>query len=62
MVPNGATLVLLPPVTTGSEEDPGAQPDDWTQGLRLPLEGIRGDSFYGVLGVEKRLKHSSKNT
>ena len=23
MVPNGATLVLLPPVTTGSEEDPG---------------------------------------
>ena len=42
MVPNGATLVLLPPVTTGSEEDPGAQPDDWTQGLRLSLEGIRG--------------------
>ena len=42
MVPNGATLVLLPPVTTGSEEDPGTQPDDWTQGLRLPLEGIRG--------------------
>lgn len=20
----------------------GSQPDDWTQGLRLPLEGIRG--------------------
>lgn len=51
MVPNGATLVLLPPVTTGSEEDPGTPAGRLDPGFSPASRGDPGVSVVCAVAV-----------
>ena len=56
MVPHGAILVLLPPVTTGSEEDPGIPAGRLDPGFSPASRGDPGVSVVCALKSSPHLK------